>query len=66
MKHIILYSAYISRVFNFTNFVNLESFVKFIQLKFEQLIQSGAWATHIREMFSMNSFKTVICENLDL
>ena len=33
----ILYSAYISRVFNFANFANLESFVKFIQRKFEPL-----------------------------
>ena len=31
------YSTYISRVFNFTNFVNLESFMEFIQLKFEPL-----------------------------
>ena len=28
------YSAYISQVFNFANFVNLESFAKFIQLQF--------------------------------
>ena len=33
----ILYSTYISRVFNFANFTNLESFAKFIQLKFEPL-----------------------------
>ena len=31
------YSAYISQVFNFTNFVNFKLFVKFIQLKFEPL-----------------------------
>ena len=31
------YSAYISRVFNFMNFANLELFTKFIQLKFESL-----------------------------
>ena len=43
-------------------FVNLESFVKFIQLKFEP----GALATHIHKMFSTNSLKTAIHENLDL
>ena len=31
------YSAYISRVFNFMNFVTLELFTKFIQQKFEPL-----------------------------
>ena len=31
------YSAYISRVFNFANFANLESFAKFIQRNFEPL-----------------------------
>ena len=31
------YSTYISRVFNFANFTNLELFVKFIHLKFEPL-----------------------------
>ena len=31
------YSAYISRVFNFANIANLESFAKFIQRKFEPL-----------------------------
>ena len=31
------YSAYISLVFNFVNFMNLESFVNFIQQKFEPL-----------------------------
>ena len=31
------FSAYISWVFNFTNFANLESFAKFIQQKFEPL-----------------------------
>ena len=33
----ILYSTYILQVFNFVNFANLESFTKFIQLKFEPL-----------------------------
>ena len=33
----ILYGAYISRVFNFANFANLELFAKFIQRKFEPL-----------------------------
>ena len=32
--HATPYNAYISRVFNFANFANLESFAKFIQLKF--------------------------------
>ena len=31
------FSAYISRVFNFANIANLESFAKFIQRKFEPL-----------------------------
>ena len=31
------YSACISQVFNFANFANLESLVKFIELKFEPL-----------------------------
>ena len=31
------FSAYISRVFNFANFTNLESSMKFIQRKFEPL-----------------------------
>ena len=31
------YSAYISQVFNLVNFANLESFMKFIQLKLEPL-----------------------------
>ena len=34
LSHHIPYSAYISRVFNFANFVSLESFVKLIQLIF--------------------------------
>ena len=34
---ILPYGAYISRVFNFANFANLESFAKFIQRKFEPL-----------------------------
>ena len=38
MVQILLYSAYISQVFNFVSFVNFELFVKFIELKFEQLL----------------------------
>ena len=37
MSNCIPYSAYISRVFNFANFANLEPFAKLIQLKFEPL-----------------------------
>ena len=51
---------YISRVFNFASFANLESFTKFIELKFESPTLPRTWATRIREIFSMNSFKTAV------
>ena len=54
VKNVIPYSAYISQVSNLTNFVNLESFAKLIQRKFDSL-----------QFFSTNSFKTAIRENLD-
>ena len=48
--HITLpYSAYISRVFNFANFVNFESFAKLIQLKFEPLGHAHAQVHMIRQ-----------------
>ena len=54
-KKTTVYSAYISWVFNFTN---LESFTKFIQLKFEPLhCHTHAWATRIHEFFQQISSK---------
>ena len=58
--YVLPYSAYISRVFNFVNFANLESFAKFIQLKFEPLCCN----THGQHKFA-NYFKAAIRENLD-
>ena len=56
----------ISRVFNFTNFANLESFAKFIQLKFEPLRCHTHEQHEFVKFFSTNSFKAAIRENLDL
>ena len=53
----ILYSTYISRVFNF---VNLESFAKFIQLKIELLRHHTHEQHEFAKLFSMNSFKAAI------
>ena len=50
----IYYSAYISRVFNL---VNLESFTKLIQLKFEPLRCHTHGQHEFAKFFSMNSFK---------
>ena len=44
--------------------MNLESFAKLIQRKFDSL-QSEPWATSIREFFSTNFFKTAIRKNFD-
>ena len=62
----ILCSAYISQVFNFVNFVNFESFAKFIQLKFEPLHCQAHGQHASAKFFSMKSFKTAFCENVDL
>ena len=65
MLHI-QYSAYISRVFNFTNFASLESFVQFFKLKFETLHCNTHEQHEFVKFFSTNSFKAAIRENLDL
>ena len=52
---VILYSAYVLWVFNFTNFVNLELFVKLIQLKFEPL-RCHVHGQHTSMNFFFNQF----------
>ena len=49
----ISYSAYIILwVFNFTNFANLESFAKFIQLKFEPCATTCMGDMHLQNFFN--------------
>ena len=55
------YSAYILRVFNFTNFTNLESFAKFIQLKFQPLCCN----THGQHKFVKEFLQSSYSQNLD-
>ena len=55
--------ACISRVFKFANFTNLESFTKFVQLKFEPL-RFHAHGQHASAKFFQQI--PVIHENLDL
>ena len=60
------YGAYISRVFNFANFANLESFAKFIQRKFEPL-RCNTYGQHEFAKFIQRIplIKAAIRENLD-
>ena len=46
------YDMYISRVFNFMNSANLESFAKFIQLKFEPPTIMHMGNTHLQNLFN--------------
>ena len=62
------YSAYISRVFNFANFVNLESFAKLFRRNISHFEVEPHWRRieqRIREIISTNFLKTAIRENLD-
>ena len=68
------YSAYISWVFNFANFANLESFAKLFQRKIDTSklshigdVKDGAWHIEQRlcEIISTKLKKTAIRENLD-
>ena len=52
IRYLIPYSAYILRVFNFVNFANLESFVKFIQRKLSHCTVTPMGNTNSRNLFN--------------